>query len=55
VHGWRTREAVEAQKRANWKTLEGGVARIRHEERRAERLQARESGLTGQIDRLIGA
>ena len=49
------REAIEARRRANWETLEQGVARIRREERRAERLQARHvRRLTREIDRLIG-
>ena len=42
VHGRYSREAIEARRRANWETLEQGVARIMREERRAERVMARQ-------------
>jgi hypothetical protein len=55
VHGRFSREAIEARRRANWETLEQGVARILREERRAERMMARQSrAMTRELDRLLG-
>jgi hypothetical protein len=42
VHGRFSREAIAAQRRVNWETVEQGVARILREERRAERNRARQ-------------
>jgi hypothetical protein len=55
VHGRRSREAIEARRRANCETLERGVARILREERRAERVSARQARAIGRyLDGLCG-
>jgi hypothetical protein len=56
VHDRFSRDAIAARRRANWETVEQGVARILREERRAERNIAQQvRGLSRTIDRLLEA